>query len=172
MSLKIISHPQDFVAVEPARVPIGRVAEVHGPVVDIACETLPPLHRALQLSIDGGSAVLEVLHHLDSHHVRAIALHRTAGLQLVSRRASATYRAFNWRRLQSFCTSAWIIISSPPCTSALGSLAAENRCRLEHMVLCVASMKPSRASPSNATPCARKKSLKDRGDLIQEARVR
>jgi F-type H+-transporting ATPase subunit beta len=50
-------------------------------VVDIACETLPPLHRALQLAIDGGSAVLEVLHHLDSHHVRAIALHRTAGLQ-------------------------------------------------------------------------------------------
>ena len=50
-------------------------------MVDIACETLPPLHRALQLAIDGGSAVLEVLHHLDSHHVRAIALHRTAGLQ-------------------------------------------------------------------------------------------
>ena len=81
MPLNIISHPQDIVAVEPARAPIGRVAEVHGPVVDIACETLPPLHRALQLSIDGGSAVLEVLHHLDSHHVRAIALHRTAGLQ-------------------------------------------------------------------------------------------
>ncbi|MFI5168401.1 MAG: F0F1 ATP synthase subunit beta [Thermoanaerobaculales bacterium] len=61
--------------------PIGHVVEVHGPVVDIACETLPPLHRALAVAIDGGSAVLEVLHHLDRHQVRAIALHRTAGLR-------------------------------------------------------------------------------------------
>lgn len=61
--------------------PVGRVTEVHGPVVDIACETLPPLHRALQVAIDGKNAVLEVLHHLDSHHLRAIALHRTAGLR-------------------------------------------------------------------------------------------
>ena len=60
---------------------IGRVVEVHGPVVDIACETLPPLHRALTVAIDGGCTVLEVLHHLDPHQVRAIALHRTAGLQ-------------------------------------------------------------------------------------------
>ena len=60
---------------------IGHVVEVHGPVVDIACETLPPLHRALTVAIDGGSAVLEVLHHLDPHQVRAIALSRTAGLQ-------------------------------------------------------------------------------------------
>ena len=60
---------------------IGRVVEVHGPVVDIACETLPPLHRALTVVIDGGCTVLEVLHHLDPHQVRAIALHRTAGLQ-------------------------------------------------------------------------------------------
>lgn len=61
--------------------PIGRVAEVHGPVVDIACETLPPLHRALEVAMDGGSAVLEVLHHLDPRQVRAIALHPTAGLR-------------------------------------------------------------------------------------------
>lgn len=61
--------------------PVGRVTEVHGPVVDIVCETLPPLHRALQVGIDGKNAVLEVLHHLDSHHVRTIALHRTAGLR-------------------------------------------------------------------------------------------
>jgi signal transduction histidine kinase len=60
---------------------IGRVVEVHGPVVDIACEMLPPLHRALTVAIDGGCTVLEVLHHLDPHQVRAIALHRTAGLQ-------------------------------------------------------------------------------------------
>lgn len=75
------AHPQDMVAVKPASAPIGRVAEVHGPVVDIACETLPPLHRVLQVSTDGANVLLEVLHHLDSRHVRAIALHRTAGLQ-------------------------------------------------------------------------------------------
>jgi len=70
-----------FATNAPSSAPaIGRVVEVHGPVVDIACETLPPLHRALTVSIDGGSAVLEVLHHLDPHRVRAIALSRTAGL--------------------------------------------------------------------------------------------
>ena len=63
------------------RDPLGHVAEVHGPVVDIACDLLPPLHRALEVAIDGGSAVLEVLHHLDPHQVRAIALHPTAGLR-------------------------------------------------------------------------------------------
>ena len=44
---------------------IGHVVEVHGPVVDIACDVLPPLHRALTVAIDGANAVLEVLHHLD-----------------------------------------------------------------------------------------------------------
>ena len=60
---------------------IGHVVEIHGPVVDIACEKLPPLHRALTVSIDSENAVLEVLHHLDPHQVRAIALSRTAGLK-------------------------------------------------------------------------------------------
>src|ERR1035437_10975239 len=69
------------VAAPSARDPIGQVVEVHGPVVDFAGEMLPPLHRALEVAIDGGSAVLEVLHHLDPHQVRAIALHRTAGLR-------------------------------------------------------------------------------------------
>jgi F-type H+-transporting ATPase subunit beta len=64
-----------------ARPPVGHVVEVHGPVVDIACELLPPLHRALTVTLDGGSAVLEVLHHLAPHQLRAIALHRTAGLR-------------------------------------------------------------------------------------------
>ena len=67
-------------AIETAQ-PIGRVAEVHGPVVDVACTTLPPLHRMLQVAIDGTTAVLEVLHHLDARHVRTVALHRTAGLR-------------------------------------------------------------------------------------------
>lgn len=61
--------------------PIGRVLEVHGPVVDVACETLPPLHRMLEVTIGKTRAMLEVLHHLDSHQVRTVALHRTAGLR-------------------------------------------------------------------------------------------
>ena len=61
--------------------PIGHVVEIHGPVVDIACETLPPLRRMLEVAFDDSRAVLEVLHHLDAHQVRTIALHRTAGLR-------------------------------------------------------------------------------------------
>jgi ATP synthase protein I len=62
-------------------VPIGHVVEVHGPVVDIACERLPPLRRALYVASDHEPWVLEVFHHLDQHQARAIALHRTAGLR-------------------------------------------------------------------------------------------
>lgn len=61
--------------------PIGHVAEIHGPVVDIDCEILPPLHQALSVSVQGHNAILEVLHHLDPHQLRAIALHSTVGLQ-------------------------------------------------------------------------------------------
>lgn len=60
---------------------IGKVAEVHGPVVDVTCQTLPPLRRMLEVAIDGRRAVLEVLHHLDAGRLRAIALDRTAGLR-------------------------------------------------------------------------------------------
>jgi F-type H+-transporting ATPase subunit beta len=60
---------------------IGRVSEVHGPVVDVTCQTLPPLRRMLEVAIDGKHAILEVLHHLDEHRLRAIALNRTAGLR-------------------------------------------------------------------------------------------
>ncbi|MBL8348462.1 MAG: F0F1 ATP synthase subunit beta [Rubrivivax sp.] len=60
---------------------IGHVAEVHGPVVDVTCQTLPPLRRMLEVAIDGKRAMLEVLHHLDEHRLRAIALGRTAGLR-------------------------------------------------------------------------------------------
>lgn len=60
---------------------IGTVAEVHGPVVDIACEYLPPLHRALFASIDHETYMFEVHQHLDKGHVRAITLHRTTGLR-------------------------------------------------------------------------------------------
>ncbi|WGL17125.1 F0F1 ATP synthase subunit beta [Microbulbifer bruguierae] len=60
---------------------IGTIAEVHGPVVVIRCETLPPLRQALRASIDHESYLFEVHQHLDRHHARAITLHRTAGLR-------------------------------------------------------------------------------------------
>jgi len=60
--------------------PIGTIAEVHGPVVVIRCDTLPPLHQALCTSFDHETYLFEVHQHLDERHVRAITLHRTAGL--------------------------------------------------------------------------------------------
>lgn len=61
--------------------PVGVIAQVHGPVVDVACSVLPPLHRALYSRLDHETYVFEVHQHLDESHVRAITLHRTAGLK-------------------------------------------------------------------------------------------
>lgn len=61
--------------------PIGIVAAVHGPVVDIACEYLPPLHQALSSWLDSERYIFEAYRHLDERHVRAITLHSTGGLQ-------------------------------------------------------------------------------------------
>ncbi len=61
--------------------PIGVVAAVHGPVVDIVCDHLPPLHQALSSALDNERYVFEVYQHLDERHVRAITLHNTGGLQ-------------------------------------------------------------------------------------------
>jgi F-type H+/Na+-transporting ATPase subunit beta len=60
---------------------IGVIAEVHGPVVVIACERLPALRQALKASIDHETYLFEVHQHLDERHVRAITLHRSAGLK-------------------------------------------------------------------------------------------
>ncbi|HTQ35453.1 MAG TPA: F0F1 ATP synthase subunit beta [Steroidobacteraceae bacterium] len=59
---------------------IGTITEVHGAVVVIECDALPPLRRALHT---GGSEpiVFEVHQHLDPRHVRAITLHRSSGLR-------------------------------------------------------------------------------------------
>lgn len=62
-------------------VEVGAIAQVDGPVVDIACAILPPLHRALVSKLDDRTYTFEVHQHLDEKHVRAIALHRTAGLR-------------------------------------------------------------------------------------------
>jgi F-type H+-transporting ATPase subunit beta len=59
---------------------VGMITEVHGPVVIIACVKLPPLRQALRATVDHENYLFEVHQHLDKHHVRAITLHRTAGL--------------------------------------------------------------------------------------------
>jgi F-type H+-transporting ATPase subunit beta len=61
--------------------PVGAIVRVQGPVVDVACERLPPLHRALLSHIGDDTYQFEVHRHVDSAHVRAITLHRTAGLR-------------------------------------------------------------------------------------------
>jgi F-type H+-transporting ATPase subunit beta len=60
---------------------IGTIVSVHGPVVVIACEHLPPLRRALRAQVDNDIYLFEVHQHLDEHHARAITLHRSAGLR-------------------------------------------------------------------------------------------
>ena len=62
-------------------VQIGTISEVHGPVVEIVCDRLPPLHQALYASIDHEAYTFEVHQHLDEKRVRAVALNRTSGLQ-------------------------------------------------------------------------------------------
>ncbi len=59
---------------------IGIITEVHGPVVVIACEKLPPLRQALTANFDHESYLFEVHQHLDERHVRAITLHQSTGL--------------------------------------------------------------------------------------------
>jgi F-type H+-transporting ATPase subunit beta len=60
---------------------IGVIAKVRGPVVDISCDRLPPMHQALCSMMDHETYTFEVYQHLDERHVRAITLHRTSGLR-------------------------------------------------------------------------------------------
>jgi F-type H+-transporting ATPase subunit beta len=60
---------------------IGNIAEVHGSVVTINCQQLPPLKQALFTRIDGDTYIFEVHQHLDEQHIQAITLHKTAGLE-------------------------------------------------------------------------------------------
>ena len=60
--------------------PVGVISEVHGPVVVLECQTLPPMRQALYADFDHETYQFEVLQHLDEHHIRAITLHRSAGL--------------------------------------------------------------------------------------------
>jgi len=65
----------------PSASPLGVIEEVHGPVIDILCERLPPLHQAVYVCLDGERYTFEVHRHLDESRARAIALHRTGGLR-------------------------------------------------------------------------------------------
>ena len=60
---------------------IGAIHEVRGPVVDVMCDRLPPLHQALFSHVDGQRYTFEVHQHLDASRVRAISLHDTGGLR-------------------------------------------------------------------------------------------
>ena len=75
--MSLASAPFDPVGNEP----LGLIEEVHGPVVDVACVSLPPLHRALYAESEGVRHVFEVHHHLDENRVRTVALHHTGGLR-------------------------------------------------------------------------------------------
>ena len=68
-------------APETSSPPLGVIEEVQGAVVDVLCSELPPLNRAIHVFLDGERCTFEVHRHLDQHRVRAIALHRTSGLQ-------------------------------------------------------------------------------------------
>lgn len=65
----------------PVHPALGVIEEVHGPVIDIFCHRLPPLHQALYVCLDNERYIFEVHRHLDESRVRAIALHRTSGLR-------------------------------------------------------------------------------------------
>lgn len=65
----------------PGSTPLGVIEEVHGPVIDILCDRLPPLHQAVYVCLDGERHTFEVHRQLDESRARAIALHRTGGLR-------------------------------------------------------------------------------------------
>lgn len=68
-------------AIEASSDPIGFIEEIHGPVMDVVCDRLPPLHQALFCTCDRQYYLFEVYRHLDAKRIRAIALHSTGGLK-------------------------------------------------------------------------------------------
>ena len=55
----------------------GEIDEVRGPVVDMRCDRLLPLHQALCANIDHETFLFEVHQHLDERHARLVTLNRT-----------------------------------------------------------------------------------------------
>jgi len=70
----------DSICGPPIPSPIGHIEEVHGPVVVIECDNLPPLREALFARVGDETYWFEVHQHLDRRRIRAITLHRTSGL--------------------------------------------------------------------------------------------
>ncbi|MCA9797104.1 MAG: F0F1 ATP synthase subunit beta, partial [Candidatus Eremiobacteraeota bacterium] len=62
-------------------IPIGTIAEIHGPVVVVQVERLPPLRQALKVEHGDQDYLLEVHQHLDEGRLRAVAMHTTEGLR-------------------------------------------------------------------------------------------
>jgi len=84
---------------------------VHGPVVVIACDQLPPIKQALTASNGHESYLFEVHQHLDKQHIRAVTLHRPSGL---------------YRGLQVFDTGAPLNIPvSPDCLGRILNMFGE-----------------------------------------------
>lgn len=61
--------------------PVGSIVEVHGPVVLIRCDPLPPLRQALVTRDNATTYTFEVYQHFDREHIRAITLENPAGLR-------------------------------------------------------------------------------------------
>ena len=63
----------------------GKVAQVIGPVVDVAFQSgdeLPPIYTALKIDREGGNPlILEVEQHIGEDTVRCVAMESTDGLQ-------------------------------------------------------------------------------------------
>ena len=84
---------------------------MHGPVVVIACDQLPPIKQALTASNGHESYLFEVHQHLDKQHIRAVTLHRPSGL---------------YRGLQVFDTGAPLNIPvSPDCLGRVLNMFGE-----------------------------------------------
>ncbi len=66
--------------IKTTSLPIGEIVGIQGPVVTLRCTSLPRLQQALWTKNDDIRTMLEVHQHLDEKHIRAIALHSTAGL--------------------------------------------------------------------------------------------
>jgi len=59
---------------------VGEILEIHGPVVLVRCEQLPPLRRALHVQLKQQTFAMEVHRHVRPDLLQAITLHTTDGL--------------------------------------------------------------------------------------------
>ncbi len=59
---------------------IGTIAAANGPIVDIVCDPVPPLRRALHAPALDGRFIMEVQQHLGNGRVRAVTLGSAAGV--------------------------------------------------------------------------------------------